>query len=311
MYKFLSCLCVSILLLGVSSCTETEKSDSDITIQEQQEVVQVADEKALTIADVNVIISVGDSEFTIKHAEWLDPIVNLDILPKMADWWLNNELLYAEAVEQGLGRDEETTFRLELAKKQLYAKVLIEKTRNDAHITNDEIMAYYEENKNTNPTLQKPAKLDVVHIQVKTIADANAAIERIKSGETAEEVAKQVSIARDASKGGVVINYTARNVEPRLRSNFLKTLSDSEIGHVLGPVKLKNGNYEVAVLSDKIPAVIKTFEETKEQIEAQLSNKAKNDAHKNLIEGLKAKAADRIVESETLKKLRSTSPPKR
>ena len=136
-------------------------------------------------------------------------------------------------------------------------------------------------------------------------------MEKINAGSDPIKVAKETSIARDAFNGGVAKKHTDRDVKSRFGDDFLKALSAAEIGQAVDPAKLKNGTYEVAVLNDKTPASIKTFEEVKEQIKAQLSNKAKSEAYKNLIEGLKAGAADEIVESEMLKELKPPAPPAR
>ena len=311
MCKILSYLCVSILLLGVTSCTETEKVDSDVTIQEQNEIVQVAEEIAQVPVDANVIVSIGDSKLTTQHAEWMQPNADPKLIPQMVDWWITNELLYAEAVKQDLGDEDKAVFLMDLTKKQVYAKALVEKNQNDAQATDDEILAYYEENKNTFPGFKNPATFNFVHIQVKTIADANSVVEKINAGSDPIEVAKETSIARDASGGGVAKNHIDRGIRSRFGDDFLKALSAAEIGQIIGPVKLKNGTYEVAVLNGKTPASIKTFEELKEQIKTQLTNKAKADAYKNLIDGLKAAAAEEIVESEMLKELKSPAPPAR
>ena len=309
MYKFLSYLFVSILLLGVVSCTETEKVNSDIMIQEQDEIVQVADEIMQTPADANVIISIGDSKFTTQHVEWMQPNASPQILPQMAEWWANNELLYNEAIRRGVGDKSKTEFLVGLTKKQMYAKALVEKVQNDTQVTDDEILAHYEENKNTDPRFKNAPTFDFIHIQVNTIAEANSVVEKINAGNDPIEVAKELSIARDASKGGVFKNYRKSAVASRFSDDFLTGLSDAEIGGVIGPVKVKDGTYEVAVLNKKMLASIKTFEELKERLEVQLSNKAKAEAYKNLIDSLNAAAADEIVESEMLKGLKAPASP--
>jgi len=296
MCKFLSYLLVSILLLGVASCTETEKVDLDVTLVEDK-IVEVS-------ADENIIVSVGESKFTMQHVEWMQPNTDPKLIQQMAEWWVNNELLYAEAIKQGIGDKNKTRFLTDLTKKQLYAKELIEKTQNAAEVSDDEILAHYEENKNTTPGFKKPTTFDFVHIQANDLEDANAVVERIQSGEDAEEVAKRLSIARDASKGGVAKNHMARTVRSRFGDEFLKAISAAEVGEVVGPIKLKNGTYEVVVLTIKTPASIKNFEEVKEQIKMQLTKKAKADAYKNLIEGVRVEAEGKIVESEMLKELK-------
>ena len=317
MYKFLSYLVVSVLLLGVVSCTETEKVDSDVTIQEQEEVVQqyeivqVADEIIQTPVDANVIVSIGDSKFTTQNVEWMQPNANQQILPQMAEWWVNNELLYNEAIRQGVGDKDKTKFLMDLTKKQMYAKALVEKIKNDAQVTDDEVLAHYEENKNTEPRFRNAPTFDFIHIQLNTIEDANSAVEIINAGNDPVEVAKELSIARDASKGGVFKNFRKSAVASRFSDDFLKQLSAAEIGGVIGPVKVKDGTYEVAVLNKKVSASIKTFEELKERLEVQLSNKAKAEAYKNLIDSLNAAAADKIVKSEMLKELKPPVPPEK
>ena len=280
-----------VLLFTIASCLTPETISVKGTAETKSKNL---DNSAV---DSEVIISFGDKKLTMQQVKWMQPGADKKTIARIADWWLDNELLYAEAERRGITREPKAAFLSELMRKKGFAQQLASQVQNAAKISDEKVLAYYEQNKDTDPKLKQPGYLSFSHIRTKTLEQAQAALKRIKAGENINALARKLSIYGDAKKGGVAKKYMYQTVKRRFGNEFFEALTAAGEGELIGPVKTKDNAYEVARCEGKTKPKILPFEKVKGQIKAKLERTEKSNAFKSLLDTLKEKAADKIVRS--------------
>ncbi len=298
--KILPVLCM--FLLTIASCSPPQTDPAEVAgISEIDPAVM----ESQPIPDPNytsdVIITLGDKKLTRSQVSWLSPNASGQAqIAKVANWWLETELLYAEAQKRNITDLPRPCFLADIKKKETFAKELIAEVRISVDVKDEQVMAYYEQNKDTDPLLQREERISFSHIKTETIEQANAALERIKAGEDIRELAEELSIHRDAEAGGKVREYTHPMVVQLFGDDFFQALLAAEQDQLIGPIATDDNAYEIArhdgITEQKnlSPAMAKN------KIRLRLRRSESNKAVVDLLESLKQKAADKIVRSPTI-----------
>jgi peptidyl-prolyl cis-trans isomerase C len=250
-----------------------------------------------------VIISLGDKKLTMQHLRWLHPNAEGIQIATFARWWLENELLYTEAEKRGITNEPKAKFFSELMRRSVFGKELESRVKDAVKITDKDVLAYYEKNKQTDRTLAKSGYLSFSHIRTKTLEEAQAVFNRIKAGENINELAKELSISTDAGRGGVVDKRRYMVVKKFSGTKFLEAIKAAKEGELIGPIEVeKDGGYEYEVARKKseIKPTPRPFEEVKDRIKSQLERTEKQKAFRSIVDSLKKEAADKIVKSPRL-----------
>ena len=113
------------------------------------------------------------------------------------------------------------------------------------------------------------SKYKVSDIAVATEADAQAALARIKKGESFDKVAKSVSLAPNKVQGGAVGWIQSGQVAPQLAS-VLVTLSKGQVSPT--PIQMQQGWYLIK-LEDKKSSKPPSFEQAKPAIRAGMTQR--------------------------------------
>ena len=180
---------------------------------------------------VSIVAQVGDRHLTREALERRIPPPFADTISpkekqKLVENWIEEELLYREAIRQELDQDPELSERIDRAVRQLLANELITRTHaREAEVSEDEILAYYEEHRADFERDQ--LELRVRHL---IVADRNAqtrAWDRLQKGEFFEQVAREVSIDQSAVKGGDLGYFTKDMVNP----SFWAACREAKLGH--------------------------------------------------------------------------------
>ena len=250
----------------------------------------------------HVVMTLDGKKLTIRQIRFLSPQLNYSRVEDIASYWLDTQLLYEEAVKRGVDKDEKAKFLADISYKKTIANELIDRVRNEAKVTEQEIQKYYEENKQTDPALMEPMYLSFSHITLNSPEEAQAVLEKIKNGQDINELAKELSAAPDAKKGGKANKYQEKTVESRFGKDFLDALLNASEGQIIGPIKNKDGKYEVARHEGKRSPQIKSFEKVQQTIRATLENQARKKAVEELLNGLKEKAKQRYTKTGILGK---------
>lgn len=244
--------------------------------------------------DENYVAAVFDGkELTLGQMMFFGPRLDYAMAREIADFWLNTQLLYEQAVKQGIDKDEKTKFLADISYKKTIASKLLEKVQSEVKITDQQVRKYYDETKQTDPTLTEPMYLSFSHITLNSLEDANAAIKRINAGEDINKLAGELSVASDAQKEGRVEKYQENAVKSRFGEEFLAALLNATEGQIIGPVKNREDKYEVARHEGKRAARIKDFEKVQQMIRTNIESQAQKKAVDDLINGLKENAKQR------------------
>ncbi len=251
--------------------------------------------------DPNYVVLVLDgNQLTIGQINFLAPQPDYITVKNVADYWLNTQLLYEEAAKRGIDKDARIKFLADIAYKKSIAGELIQKVQNDVKISDEQVKKYYDENKETNPNLKEPNYLSFSHITLDTLEQAQAVFKRVESGEDIDKLAKELSTAGDAKKGGLAFKYQEKTILSRFGQEFLDDLAKASEGQIIGPVKNKDGKYEVARFEGKLSAKIKNFDKVKDEIRSFLEDQARDRAGQDLLDNLRKNARQRYKKTGIL-----------
>jgi peptidyl-prolyl cis-trans isomerase C len=244
--------------------------------------------------DANHVVMIFDGkELTLRQIEYLSPVPDYAAAEEIAKFWLDTQLLYEEALKRGIDKDEKVKFLADLNYKKTMDSELAARVRNDVKVTDEEVRKYYEENKQTDSSLKEPMYLSFSHITLNSLEEVNSVLKRIEAGEDFDVLAKELSKATDAQKGGKANKFQENTVKSRFGEVFLNALLGATEGQVIGPVKNKDGKYEIARHEGKRAAKIKDFDKVEQTIKTNLENQARKKAVEDLMNGLREKAKQR------------------
>lgn len=291
---------VCILLFTIASCLASGTSPSKETAEVGRvEAAQLPSRDSNDASEV--IISLGGKRLTMGQVRWMRPDAEDRQIAVIAKWWLETELLYAEAEKVGITNEAKAKFFAEMMRKSSFGKEVMTRVQDAVETTDADVLAHYEKNKKTDRTLMQPGNLSFSHVRTKTLKEAEAVLERLKSGEGINELAKELSISIDARRGGVVRERRHRDVEKRFGSSFLEALEAAKDGELIGPIKVdKDDGYEVARKTGEIKPTPRPFDEVKNRIKSDLQRAGRNNALKSLLDRLKKEAEHKIVKSARL-----------
>tara|TARA_B100001094_G_scaffold303366_2_gene331424 strand:+ start:545 stop:1786 length:1242 start_codon:yes stop_codon:yes gene_type:complete len=144
-------------------------------------------------------------------------------------------------IDSGNGSYEE--LRETVRKQMIVQRVQRGRVANEIDITEKEFDTYL---KNDDSLVSLEPELLVRQILVKTISDANIAIEQINNGKNFEVLAREISIAGDKDNAGLMEWRKAFNM-PKLFSDAIKNMP---VGYISSPLKSGAG-YHILKLEQK------------------------------------------------------------
>lgn len=202
---------------------------------------------------------------------------------------IRRQILYIEAQKSAIGEQKDVAQRLESIKRALYIDELLKKKALDkVQISQDEIVKFYEDHKDTFKTDEEVAISEVV---TKNEAAAAAILKKLRSGANFEEVARAESIAPTASRGGVAGSIKKGQVSGELE----KYAFSLGIGQVSPVIKTDEGFKIIKVTARKEPS-LKTLPEVAIQIDQYLLQSKGAEAVENYIKELEKKAKVKIYQ---------------
>lgn len=189
------------------------------------------------------------------------------------------ELIYNFASKEGMDKDEVFKVQLENVKKEMLTQYAISKVLSGATVTDEEARHFYKDNMSM---FIEGESVRARHVLVADDATAKEAAKRLESGASFEEVAAEYSSCPSKSNGGDLGYFTKGRMVPEFEEAAFKL----EVGEVSEPVKTQFG-YHIIKVEDKKAPQMKTFEEAKEVIIANLTNYRQNAVYTNLVNKLK------------------------
>ncbi|MFA6321635.1 MAG: peptidyl-prolyl cis-trans isomerase [Candidatus Omnitrophota bacterium] len=199
-------------------------------------------------------------------------------------------LCYEEGVRKGIDRDKEVKEVVNEAKKKIVmAKLIKNEVEDKVAIPEDEIKKFYDAHKNE---FKSPDMWRASHILVSDEKEAKALLDDLARGASFEELAKTHSIDATASRGGDVGFFR----EGQLVPDFEKACLKLEVGQTSGIVQTQFG-YHIIKLTDKKEPGVKSYDEMKRAIEADLKKIKRSELFNALVMKLKTKYGVEVNES--------------
>ena len=220
----------------------------------ENKVLAIVNGNEITEQDVNVLLQ----RLGQRGQQLQTPEGKKHLLQEL----INQELMYAEAMDSGMDTDKEFIEELDAARKEILKNYAIKKLFEDINVDDAEVEKYYEENK---AQFKKPESIKASHILVKTEEKANELREKLENGESFEEIAKEHSDCPSKQQGGDLGFFSKGQMVPE----FEKVAFDLEERKISDPVKTQFG-YHIIKLTDRQPAQEAKLEEVKDQLKQQL-----------------------------------------
>ena len=273
-----------------------------------------SDKSGKVLAEINgVKITEGDIDFlgTINpriSAQLMTPAGKKKILDNIVE----QELLYQEAVKQGINDNKDVK-----AKADLYRRVIVAQALVDDEMEKT-IKKYYDDNKNefekltlahimvkyANPEDLKKAKKDknknkdtVIRSEAEALELANQIKARLDKGEKFADLAKEYSDDLTTKNKGGDLGPTCKN-ETRLESKgygpLLEKAFTMKVSEISGPIKTNSG-YHLVTVTEGIELM--PYDQAKNMIAFKIRGTAKDD----LVAKLKSGSSIKYTEDETQK----------
>ena len=179
---------------------------------------------------------------------------------------VSERLIYKEALKNGVDKSEDIKKRLENLQKQLVIQTYVE-NKSKSLVTDDQIKALYDEKV---AAAKGQEELKARHILVASEAEAKKISADLKKGGDFEKVAKDKSTDKGYSVNGVDLGWISKE---KMVPEFFDATNKLKKGEVSTPVKSSFG-WHVIKLEDRRAVKVPPFEESKEALRSELSNKA-------------------------------------
>jgi len=208
---------------------------------------------------------------------------------------ISEKLIYQEALKAGFDKSPEVQKRLENLKKQVILQTFME-SKSKTLVTDEQLRKLYAEKV---AERKDEDEVHARHILVKDEADAKAIVKELKKGADFEQVAKDKSLDKGSGAQGGDLGYFTKD---KMVPEFADAAFKLKPGEISQPVKTSFG-WHIIKVEDKRKVHVPTFEEMKDELQGELSNKVVQD----YVEGLLKKADIKYYSPEGKEKTFSRS----
>ncbi|HWW32836.1 MAG TPA: peptidylprolyl isomerase [Steroidobacteraceae bacterium] len=219
------------------------------------------------VATVNGVPVTRDFyEFYVKSVTGKNSAeLSADIRGKLLDNMVRGEVIEQEAVRQGLDKNGDTAYILELSRLNVLGQAVGDRYLKDKKPTDAELHAEYDAYVAAAPKAEYHAR----HILVATEPFAEKVVQRLGRGEKFEDLAKAESMDPSKSNGGDLSWIRPESVPPE----FMKALESLKPGeYTKTPVQTPFG-WHVIELVETRPLAPQSFEQRKPRIEQEIERK--------------------------------------
>lgn len=188
---------------------------------------------------------------------------------------VSERLIYQAALKEGFDKSEEVKKRLAGLEKQLIMQSFME-SKAKSLVTDQQLKTAYAEKAGQ---LKNQEEVRARHILVNTEEEAKSLAKELKKGGDFEKLAKEKSLDKpSAAQGGDLGYFTQDKMVPEFADIAFKMKK----GEVSEPVKTNFG-WHIVRLEDRRPIKIPSFEEMRDELQAEVSNKAVQDYVESLL----------------------------
>lgn len=271
-------------------------------------IAEISEESLFSRPPETVLVSLRGGEITLgefnKALGDPDNKNKYKTKEKLLENMLKERILVQRAQEIGLEKDEKVSSQIktviEQVRKEREEKIKISTQQalvdevmkveiyDKVKLGEEEIAEYYKENKED---FIKDEEYHLRHILVETLEEAEAVLEKIRSGADFAELAKEKSIGPSGKQGGD-LGFITRGITIKPFEDVAFVLKPGEISEV---VKTQFG-YHIIKLEEISPERQKTLEEAKVEIEFILLPEKEQQAFTKWLLSLKDEANVQIKE---------------
>jgi len=212
-----------------------------------------------------------------------------DVQKRYAQDLVRREILLQEATRRQIESRPVVTDRVRQVKEQMMLQTLLKEEIGDkVQVPEADVRAYYE----SHPGEFSRDRLRAGHILVRTEAEAQQILERLKGKEGFEALARRLSLdSASGAKGGDLGTVERGSTVPE----FEEAAYALKVGEVSAPVKTRFGYHIIRVTGREVrPAT--PFAEAREGLEKRLLGERQQAAFEAFVEGLKQQATVEVRE---------------
>lgn len=241
----------------------------------KDDVLAVVGNRNITKSDVDLLLNSLNPQTAAQFK-------SEDGMKSLVAELVNQELIYLDAIDKGLDKQEEFLQEVERAKVNILKQFALNNLLNDLVVTDSDVVNYYIENKEL---FAEPQSVKASHILVESFEKATEIAHKIKNNRLFfEEAAKKYSSCPSKEQGGD-LGYFSRGM---MVPEFEEAAFAMESGQVSDPVKSQFG-YHIIKLYDKKESSIKSVDEVRDQIANQLMAQKQQELYLHKISELKGK----------------------
>ena len=228
------------------------------------------------------VATVGEKQFMLEDLDRMIPQelsshVSARQKRDLVERWMEEELLYQEALRRAIDEEPEVRELIEKSRRELLVAQLMEREIGvDLDVTEEEILEYYAAHKEE--FKRSETEIRARQILVVTSRKAEEIRNRLRKGERFETLAQQESLDSSALDGGDMGYFSEAISEP----SFWSVCQNLKAGTTSRPARTDFGYHIIEVLDRKSAGTIRDLE----QVRPELITRIATQKQKALLDGL-------------------------
>lgn len=194
---------------------------------------------------------------------------------------IQQELLYADAIDNHYDEDEEFLTKLDETEAEMLKQYAVYKLLKTVNVTDEDVEEYYKENRTS---FFRDTSFRASHILIKDEETANKVEKEITNGLSFEDAVQKYSLCPSKQKQGDLGFFQ----KGKMVKEFEDRVFEMEVGQISEPVKTQYG-YHIIKLTDKKEAGIMPLEIIKDNLKRDLMRSKQNYYYNQKVEELKGK----------------------
>jgi peptidyl-prolyl cis-trans isomerase C len=203
--------------------------------------------------------------------------------------WVNNELLYQEALRQKIDHDPEIAGIIENSKRNLLRNELLERNLSAIKAPDESVLQkYYEDHKKNFMVQDREYKVRFALFD--TQSDASDFWKKVKSSAGFSDLTREMSKDRSAPSGGDLGVISEEDVEPAVWAAINQTTKKYGLVKISDPFRVSNGWACLIVDGMFEPGTAKPFDIVHDQVLDMYMVDKRDEARNELLKQLSSKA---------------------
>ena len=240
-------VCGALAAVLLAGCGRKSADDRRGSFQRSPDALAQVGNAELREADLHKLIP----------EDYRDSVTGAEIRA-ILDRWVETELLYQQALKDGLDRDSEVAENLRQMQRQILADELLQREMKDrARVSAPEVQAYYESHID-----QYTQEVNLRHIVLNSVEEARQVLAQLQAGGDFRTLAQRYSVDPSGPRGGD-LGYLGKGA---MNPAFEPAVFEMAPGEVRGPIASGFGFHIVQVVGRRPAADPLPFEMARDEI---------------------------------------------